>query len=157
MAAFSAYQGRVVEAPEMTFLALQTVQHQGGEQYAVYMHNLLPDGGIDGKHLCGLFTLDFFGSGRPNPPDVGEIRLASALLLRTGVDYEAAYPDAFPIAQRRGQFVTLPRQDVWIGLLPDGLTTSEESEIVEDRISEHSSCARSIQIKAGRAVLIPTC
>jgi len=157
LAAFSAYQGRIVEAPDMTFLALQTVQHQGGEQYAVYMYNLLPDGGIDGKHLCGLFTLHSFGDGLPSPPEIGEISLCSGLLLGTGVDYEASYPEAFPIAQRRGQFVTLPRQDTWIGVLPDGLTHPEESEAIDVWIAEHSSCSRSTYIKTGRTVLIPAC
>ena len=128
-------------------------------KYAIVQYPLLPDGGIDGRHLCSSVETVPFRDGRSRDARsarAGATVATIALLLRQGVDYRSEYPRFFDRIARSGQFGSSPPRSYVVHRFPGGGVPERGSPAFERLLSTAGPCAATALVTE-TTVLVPDC
>jgi hypothetical protein len=145
--------------PEMRYLATFAAISGGEGTSSIAMYNLLPNGGIDGRHLCGIVSeVPFRGSKSlaAAPTAAGTIWGRQALQLSHGVDYARQYRRLYDDILASGQLRVAPSGVYTVWGFPEGSVPSPGDAAFELVIAQAGRCADTAII-AGSTVLVPDC
>ncbi|MEX3017692.1 hypothetical protein [Gymnodinialimonas hymeniacidonis] len=154
--------GHLQTFPSFLILGISAAVRDGGDQY-IWSYPDLPNGGIQGEHICAPVSLVPFANGRTfasmteNDQAQRQALQIFGLQLHDGVDYRATYPAAYEQILERNQFFQFPGGVMWVMNFEEGSAPAAGSEVLNGLISENSQCETHSVLIADNTVLIPVC